>query len=141
MPSLEKILEFEFNDLKPAYKAFFIMLFSIGIICIVLYSSSEVTISKGQYKDMFEDNFSGLIVKKYIDYDNRKSPTFKFKDSSRLNGYLIFWEKVEIGDSISKNAKSRFVKIFKKDTVIVFDMNVEFKYYDTIPENKNHDER
>src|SRR3954471_13554559 len=140
MASFEKILtailDFNLKKLPPLYYALCVMLFFTSFICFVMYSSNEVRISKALYINMFKDDFSGVIVKKYLDNDNRKSPTFKFKDSSKFNGYLLLWNEAEIGDSLSKKAKSRFVKIFKKDTVIIFDMNVEFKYHDTIPENK-----
>ena len=65
------------------------------------------------------------------------SPTFKLRDSSEVFGYSILWKKTEIGDSLVKKANSRFVKIFKKDTAIVCDMNIAFKYHDTFPENEN----
>lgn len=85
---------------------------------------------------MFHERFSGLIVKKYLDKDNKMSPSFKLKDSSKVYGYSVLWEKADIGDSLAKKANSRFVKIFKKDTVIISDMNGAFKYHDTFPENK-----
>ncbi|UUF15492.1 MULTISPECIES: hypothetical protein [Flavobacterium] len=92
--------------------------------------------SKDAYRHMFNENFSGLIVKKYKDKRNHMSPTFKLKDSSQVFGYSIIWEKAEIGDSLFKKANSRFVKILKKDTTIVLDMNVAFKYHDTLQENE-----
>lgn len=85
---------------------------------------------------MFDEKFSGLIVKKYLDKDNKMSPTFKLKDSSKVFGYTFLWAKTETGDSLVKKVNSRFVKIFKKDTVIIFDMNDAFKYHDTFAENK-----
>jgi hypothetical protein len=140
MASFEKnlttILDFNLKKLPPLYQALCVMLCFTCFICFVMYSSNEVRISKSRYRDMFKNNFSGIVVKKYLDSNNRKSPTFKFKDSSKFNGYRLLWNKADIGDSISKKAKSRFVKIFKKDTVIVFDMNIEFKYHDTLPENE-----
>ena len=88
------------------------------------------------YKDMFDEKFSGLIIKKHLNKDNRMSPTFKLKDFSEVFGYSTLWEKAEVGDSLAKKASSRFVKILKKDTTIVLDMNVAFRYHDTFPENK-----
>jgi len=90
---------------------------------------------------MFREKYSGLILKKYLDKDNRMSPTLKLQDSSQVFGYPVLWEKTGIGDSLVKKANSRFVRIFKKDTAIVIDMNIAFKYFDTIPENENKHER
>jgi hypothetical protein len=140
MTSFEKtltiILDFNFKKLNPIYQGFFVMLFFAIYFCTCSYYSSDAKISKDGYRNMFNENFSGLIVKKYLDKENRMSPTFKLKDSSEVYGYSVLWKKAEIGDSLTKKANSRFVKIFKKDTVIVFDMNVAFRYHDTFPENK-----
>lgn len=140
MSSLEKFLntisDFNFEKLNPLYKGFFVMLFFTVFISTCSYFSNDTRISKDAYRRMFHEKFSGLIVKKYRDKHNHMSPTFKLKDSSTINGYYTAWEKAEIGDSILKIVNSRFVKILKKDTTIVIDMNVEFKYHDTIPENE-----
>lgn len=140
MSYLEKILndiaDFNFEKLNPLYQGFFAMCFFAIFVSTCSYFSNEVKISKDAYREMFDEKFSGLIVKKYLDKENRKTPTFKLKDSSTVIQYYVLWEKAEIGDSLSKKANSRFVKIFKKDTTIVIDMNVAFKYHDTIPEKE-----
>ncbi|WP_456315180.1 hypothetical protein [Pseudomonas shirazensis] len=138
MSSFEKIftaiLDFDFKKLNPMYQGFFVMLFLTTFFCTCSYFSNEGKRSKDGYKSMFYKKFSGLILKKYLDKDNRMSPTFKLMDSSEVFGYPVLWEKTEIGDSLLKKANSRFVKIIKKDTTIVIDMNVAFKYHDTFPE-------
>jgi hypothetical protein len=142
MTSFEKtlttILDFDFDlkKLNPIYQGFFGMLIFATFFCTCSYFSNDAKISRDGYKSMFNEKFSGLIVKKYLDKDNRMSPTFKLKNSSEVYGYSVLWEKAEIGDSLAKKSNSRFVKIFRKDTLIVFDMNVAFKYHDTFPENK-----
>lgn len=138
MPSFEKILtatlDFDFKKLNPIYQGFFVMLFFAIYFCTYSYYSNDAKISKDGYRNMFNEKYSGLIVKKYLDKDNRMSPTFKLKDSSEVYGYSVLWEKAEIGDLLVKETNSRFVKILKKDTTIVCDMNVAFKYHDTFPE-------
>ncbi|MBS7255276.1 hypothetical protein [Flavobacterium branchiicola] len=132
---LTAVLDFKFEKLSPIYQGFFIMLFFSIFVSTCSYFSNEAKMSKDAYRRMFGEKFSGLIVKKYLDKDNHMSPKFTLKDSSKIFGSII-WEKAEIGDSISKKANSRFIKIFKKDTTIVFDMNIAFKYYDSLPENE-----
>jgi len=145
MPSFEKILtiilDFDFKKLSPMYQGFFVMLFLATFFCTCSYYSNEGKRNKDAYKSIFHEKFSGLILKKYLDKENRMSPTFKLKDSSKVFAYPILWEKTELGDLLVKKANSRFVKIFKKDTTIVIDMNMAFNYYDTIPENENKHER
>ena len=136
MISLEKIFEFEFKKLNPVYQGLFVMLFFTIFVSTCSYYSNDAKISRDAYKYMFDETFSGSIVKKYIDKHNHMSPTFKLRDSSEVFGYSILWKKTEIGDSLVKKANSRFVKIFKKDTAIVCDMNIAFKYHDTFPENE-----
>ncbi|WP_276379387.1 hypothetical protein [Flavobacterium sp. H4147] len=138
MNSFEKFLEdvsnFDFKKLNPLYQGFFLMLGFAITVSTCSYFSNESRISKEIYKNMFEENFSGLIVKKYLDKRNHMSHTFQLNDSSEVYGYSFIWEKTEVGDSLVKKANSRFVKIFKKDTTIVFDMDTAFKYHDTLPE-------
>lgn len=133
---LTEILDFDFKKLNPLYQGFFVMCFFAIFVSTCSYFSNEAKISKEAYRDMFNEEFSGLIIKKYLDKNNRMSRTFKLKDSSEVYGYSTLWKKAEIGDLLAKKVNSRFVKILKKDTVIIFDMNVEFRYHDTFPENK-----
>lgn len=138
MSSFEKIstyvLDFNFEKLNPIYQGFIVMLFFSIFFCTCSYFSNDAKISRDSYRSMFNEKFSGLITKKYLDKDNKMSRTFKLKDSSKVYGYSTLWEKAEIGDSITKKASSRFVQIFKKDTTIVLDMNGAFKYHDSLPE-------
>lgn len=138
MPSFEKtlteILDFDFKKLNPIYQGFFVVTFFAIVVSTCSYFSNDAKISKDAYREMFDENFSGLIVKKYKDKHNHMSPTFKLKDSSQIYGYSVLWEKAEIGDSLVKKENSRFIKILKKDTTVVIDMNVAFKYHDTFPE-------
>lgn len=138
MASLEKfltaVLNFKFEKLNPLYQGLFVMCFFAIFVSTCSYFSNEAKISNDAYREMYDESFSGLIVKKYKDKRNHMIPTFKLKDSSEIYGYSIIWEKAEIGDSLSKKANSRFIKVFKKDTMIVLDMNVAFKYHDTLPE-------
>ncbi|WP_431243457.1 hypothetical protein ACQ9BO_02125 [Flavobacterium sp. P21] len=131
---LDALSNFEFKKLNPIYQGFFVMLFFAVFASTCSYFSNDAKISKDAYREMFDENFSGLIVKKYNDKHNHMSPTFKLKDSSQIYGYSVLWEKAEIGDSLVKKENSRFIKILKKDTSIVIDMNVAFKYHDTFPE-------
>lgn len=140
MSSFEKtltaILDFDLKKLNPIYQGFFAMCFFAIFVSTCSYFSNEAKISKEAYREMFHENFSGLIVKKFLDKHNHMSQKFILKDSTQIYIYPILWEKAEIGDSLFKKVNSRFVKIFKKDTTIVIDMNVAFKYHDTIPEKE-----
>ncbi|WP_347051303.1 hypothetical protein [Flavobacterium olei] len=131
---LDDLSNVDFKKMNPSYQGFFLMLGFAIFVSTCSYLSNESRISKEIYKDKFAENFSGLIVKKYLDTHNRMSPTFKLRDSSEVYGYYFIWEKTEIGDSLVKKANSRFIKVFKKDTIIVIDMNNAFKYHDTLPE-------
>jgi hypothetical protein len=124
------------KKINPLYKGLLIVIFFVAFICISLYSSNQARLSREEYKKMLVENFSGIVVKKYLEKDNRNYPVFKLKDSSRFGGYDVLWEKIAIGDSLSKKEKSPFVKIIKKDTTIVFDVYYEFKNVDTININK-----
>ncbi|UPZ16685.1 hypothetical protein [Flavobacterium humidisoli] len=140
MSYLEKILndiaDFNFEKLNPLYQGFFVMVFFAVFVSTCSYFSNEAKISKDAYKEMFHENFSGIIVKKFLDKHNHMSQKFILKDSTPIYVYPVLWEKAEIGDSLFKKVNSRFVKILKKDTTIVLDMNVAFKYHDTLQENE-----
>ena len=140
MSYLEKILndiaDFNFEKLNPLYQGFFVMVFFAVFVSTCSYFSNEAKISKDAYKEMFHEKISGIIVKKFLDKHNHMSRKFILKDSTQIYVYPVLWEKAEIGDSLFKKVNSKFVKIFKKDTTIVIDMNVAFKYRDSIPENE-----
>lgn len=106
MNAFEKFLDdlsnFEFEKLNPLYQGFFAMLGFAIFVSTCSYFSNDVRISKDIYRNRYDENFSGLIVKKYLDSNNRMSPTFKLKNSSEVYGYSFIWEKAEIGDSLSK---------------------------------------
>lgn len=136
MISLEEISEFEFKNLNPIYQGFFVMLFFAIFVSTCSYYSNEAKMSKDAYINMFGEKFSGSLVKKYLDKQNHMNQTFKLKDSGIIYVYPIIWENTEIGDSLVKKANSRFVKIIKKDTTIMIDMNIAFKYHDTLLENE-----
>lgn len=138
MSSFEKILtsilDFNLKKLSPIYQGFLVTCFFAIFISTCSYFSNEAKMSKDAYRQIFQKKISGLIVKKFLDKHNHMSHTFTLNDSSHVYGYSIIWEKAEIGDSLFKKANSRFVKILKKDTTIVIDMNLAFKYHDTFPE-------
>ncbi|MEA9413654.1 hypothetical protein [Flavobacterium sp. PL02] len=140
MTSFEKILtnvlDFNLEKINPLYKGFLLVSFFVVFVCISIYSSNEARISRERYKEMLKDEFSGIVARKYLDKESRNSPVFKLKDSSWHIGYNMLWEKIEIGDSLSKKGKSPLVKIIKKGTIEVFDVYYEFKNVDTININK-----
>ena len=63
MISLEKIFEFDFKKLNPIYQGLFVMLFFTIFVSTCSYYSNDAKISRDAYKYMYDETFSGSIVK------------------------------------------------------------------------------
>lgn len=134
MASLDEIITriFDIENYSSQFKALIIFLITIGWLCFIILNSNRYEQNKSQYQDMLKDEFSGKIVERYIDKNNRNSPTFILNNSNGFVQYSQLWKKINIGDSLFKKSNSRLVTIIKKDTIIVFDIYKEYKYVDSI---------
>ena len=107
---------------------------SLFIIFSVLVYRTVATINQGDmsilcFKNdkMKEKYFHSVISNKFIDKRQSSSKVYELSNNqvfSLANSFFSdFYEKVEIGDSISKKKGDLHLEIHKKDTIILYKLN------------------
>lgn len=100
----------------------------VFVIILILFLQNEPWRDRGCYLNeysIFERSFSGKVIRKYIDYRYSATPTLTLTPNSKtpiMKGE--YYEKIEVGDSVSKMPNSFLLEIHKLDTVIY----CEYKY-------------
>lgn len=70
-------------------------------------------------KNFAKREFSGVVIKSYIDYKNHASPTIVFSNYSKEVISSKLFSNVNIGDSVVKMKEKLIVKIYKVDEKLV----------------------
>jgi hypothetical protein len=79
------------------------------------------------YIKMNKDNFakreySGIVVKRFIDYPNHASPTIIFSNNNKKAVSLELFSNISVGDSVVKKQGELIVNIYKiNGKLVVFD--------------------
>lgn len=68
-----------------------------------------------------EDEYHEKITDKFIDTENHNDPTIILSSGKKISFYGQQWDKMKIGDSLSKKLNTTTVEVFKKDKVIQID--------------------
>ncbi|MFP9112297.1 TPM domain-containing protein [Flavobacterium sp. RHBU_3] len=109
------------------------------IISIVLfiglffYLRNTLEVDKDFYSDMLsyskDGEYSGVVTKKYIDSSNHNTPMLKLSNTS-VSIVNKFWDKISVGDSISKHKGKYFITVYKPDGKTI---RLDYKkYYDNL---------
>ncbi|MGJ1203519.1 hypothetical protein [Sphingobacterium lactis] len=94
----------------------FLIIFGAGIALLIyfqVYKKDKLFYLKEALTSNIEQSYNGVIEKKYTDKMNHNSLMVRFtKDNSiGLNGF--FWDKVQVGDSISKVKGDSIIQVFR----------------------------
>ena len=77
---------------------------------------------------------SKIIGKNIEDYGGgRKGYWIKFNNLKKEDFDILFWEKLKIGDSLSKNKGNSKFTIYRKDSIIIFDYYKVYLKYKNLP--------
>ena len=82
---------------------------------LFFYSLGHFGYFKNEQRNKVENqNFKVKIIEKKVDYNNHGQTTLKFSNGDYMDGYFPI-QKVELfeGDSLVKEKKSIFMKVFK----------------------------
>ena len=84
-------------------------------------------------KQDYEQEYSGIIVKKGKDKRNHNFEFFQLNDSSKIfENREKIWKKVYVGDSVYKRKNSKLLYIFRKGKTFVIDYEKIYKYRDSL---------
>ena len=125
----------EFKEFGLSFKIPLVL--SIMVLTVIVFKD-EINFefnaqSQNEYflKEEIEISFFGVVVKKDKDASNRNTPYFVLNDSSKYyNSFL--WEKIQIGDSLSKNSGDTLAFIFRNKHTIIHDFYDEYEWRDSL---------
>lgn len=79
--------------------------------------------------DFTQTEFTGIVIKRYIDHRNHATPTIVLSNYSKREINSKLFSKISIGDSVAKKKGKSTVQIYKSDGKLVV-----FNY---LKDNKN----
>lgn len=92
------------------------------------YLSGNGAFYKRALENRKEESYSGIVIEKYIDSSQHRTPMLKFTNSSSVPLENSFWDEVEVGDSIVKIKGQTNISLYKNSQLKqVFDYNVYFQ--------------
>lgn len=93
----------------------------IGIalfIGLFVYLRTTLEVNEDFYSDMLslrkDGEYSGIVMRKYIDSSNHNTPKLNLPNIS-VSIVNKFWDKISVGDSISKHKGEYFITVYKPD--------------------------
>lgn len=90
--------------------------FVVGFIYIVNIDSN-----KGFDKvieTIEKDEYFGHVSNKYIDKKNHNEPMILLSTGKKISLYGQQYDKIDVGDSLSKKMNTTVIEVYKKDRVI-----------------------
>ena len=105
----------------------------MAVICLVIGFAYVISIdSKKGFDKVVEtiekDEYYGSVSSKYIDKENHNEPTIILSIGKKISLYGQQYDKIDIGDSLSKKLNTAVIEVYKKDTVITIDQKAYIEY-------------
>lgn len=103
----------------------FLIIFGAGIALLIyfqVYKKDKLFYLREALTSNIEQSYNGVIEKKYADKMNHNSLMVRFtkENSIGLNGF--FWDKVQVGDSISKVKGDSIIQVFRNGEKIILEI-------------------
>lgn len=103
----------------------FIILAIFGIATLIyfqVYKKDSLYYLKKNYALAIDENYNGVIEKKYVSKENHNSPTVKFSKGKAMGITGNFWGKMQVGDSISKVKGDSVIQVFRNGDKIILEI-------------------
>lgn len=119
------------------FKLIVLALLMITAIFCINYLSVNDNFYNRMLEQRKEESFSGVITDKFIDKSEHSTPILKLNNSTEISLENVFWDQVEIGDSIVKKKDESYITLYHNNNVKqVFDYADYFSRL--IEESKNN---
>lgn len=106
------------------FKILLLVILLIAIGFLANYLSGNEAFYKRALENRKEESYSGIVIKKYVDSSQHCTPILKFKSNTSIALENIFWDEVEIGDSIVKTKGESNINLYKDNQLKkIFDYN------------------
>ena len=116
----------------------FAIIFGGGIALLLyfqVYKKDIVFYLEQALKANVEQSYKGVIEEKYADKMNHNSPMIKFTDGNSIGLNGFFWDKVQVGDSISKVQGDSVIQVFRNGEKIILEIA---PFYEEAIENEKN---
>ena len=102
--------------MKNIYYYAFVILLLIGTYFYINWNSSLENVHKRMIEDIKDENYNGIIVKKYTNVDGKYQVyVLELSNKKKAEPGKRFWEKTAVGDSVVKIKGSDYSTVYKKD--------------------------
>ncbi|MFW0737429.1 hypothetical protein [Flavobacterium sp. T12S277] len=99
------------------------------------YLSGNDDFYKRALENRKKESYSGIVIEKYIDSSQHRTPMLKFTSSSNTAVVNSFWDEIEVGDSIVKVKGQPNIYLYKNNELVqVFNYNT---YYQNLMAQKS----
>lgn len=116
---------------RPDVQAILCFIIGISVVCFLLVTTSNGWLRKNAIENFRKDEVIGKISSKALDSSNRDTP-YVVIDNDRHYISNLTWNKIAVGDSVSKIKGANDFFIIKKDTVITITTAIYGEYLDSI---------
>ena len=98
----------------------------IVILLVIVFGIQYINTDKDQeyvglLANMLDKKYEGVILEKFIDYDNHAMRTIILNNGNRTSVNSDFYTKINIGDSISKKEGDSIIWLYKNKDILTFD--------------------
>ncbi|MDM1046594.1 hypothetical protein HX004_17390 [Myroides sp. 1354] len=109
--------------------------FFVFTIYLVISKKNVLSVLQENYHREIIDSYQGSINGKYIDKENHNSTMIIFRNGRNRAIHPYFWDKVQVGDSISKMTGDSLIQVFRNGEKII--LEIAPLYEKAIEDEKN----
>lgn len=112
-----------------------------AIVLIIIFFAFILNINQNDswnkvIKVIEKDEYYGIVTDRFIDAENHNGPTIVLSSGKKISLYGQQWDKIKIGDSLSKKLNTTIIEVFKKDEIIQIDQRA---YIEHLKRNNKND--
>jgi hypothetical protein len=116
-------------DVLKKYCYMLVACFAVFIISWEMFYNTDQHRYERSVQNMMQEDYNGVVVKKYIDKANHNSPMLRFSNKKEIAIFGRFYAVIKIGDSLIKNNNSLKILVYRGDSKLVLDINDALKKY------------
>lgn len=121
-----------FENIHPSIKGLVAGIMFLTFFYIVSDSSNHQKHNRERLQEFTDCEINDIIVEKGIDKRNRNTHFLIGNRHFAMYEDELFWNKIEIGDSLIKVKGTSVLSVYKKDTIIKLDYKRIYAYYDSL---------
>jgi hypothetical protein len=133
-----------FDDLTESQARFRILigLLAFGFIIFIFRDNIVQNFNRFEQnkvlrKEEFKEKYLGIVVCK--GRDNRNNTFVKLNDSSKIfQNEEKIWKRILVGDSVAKNANSKFLYVTRGNNTFIIDYDDAYGYRDSLMRTGNY---